>query len=133
MKFLLDTCVVSDFFKKNEGVISAFKRNSPSELAISSITVMEVEYGLVLNKERAIKIEPLWQALIKQIQVIDYNQGDARLTAQVRGFLKEKGMPIGPYDILLAGMALHRDLIFVTSNQNEFKRIPHLHLEDWRT
>ena len=35
-------------------------------------------------------------------------------------------------DILLAGMALSRDLIMVTSNIKEFERIKDLTLENWR-
>ena len=39
---------------------------------------------------------------------------------------------IGPYDILLAGQALARDLILVTNNIREFRRVKGLKLEDWR-
>lgn len=133
MKFLLDTCVISDFFKKNPGVIIGFERNTPLDIGISSITVMEVEYGLSINPERALKIEPHWQALLRQLQIIDYNKEDACISARIRAHLKAQGTPIGPFDILLGGVALRRDLIFVTSNTNEFERIPHLHLENWRS
>ena len=38
----------------------------------------------------------------------------------------------GSYDILLAGVALNNQLIFVSSNTNEFNRIHSLILENWR-
>jgi len=132
MKYILDTCVVSDFFKKIPNVISQFEKNSPSLLAISSITVLEVEYGLAINPERAIKLEPLWKALIRQIQIIPFTNEDARITAQLQCYLKNKGTLIGAYDALLAGTALNRKVTFVTSNTREFIRVPHLRLEDWR-
>ncbi len=41
-------------------------------------------------------------------------------------------MPIGPYDVLLAGQALALSLILVTNNTKEFSRVPGLRLEDWQ-
>lgn len=132
MMYLLDTCVISDFFKGDKNVVNAFSKRPPNTLSISSVTVMEVEYSLAINKARSIKLEPLWQALIRQIEIISYNHEDARATAYIRSYLKEKGTPIGPYDILLAGMALNRHYTFITSNTREFIRVPNLKVEDWR-
>jgi hypothetical protein len=42
---------------------------------------------------------------------------DAQATAHIRAILKTKGTPItpiGPYDVMLAGCAKQRNLIFVT-------------------
>jgi tRNA(fMet)-specific endonuclease VapC len=44
--------------------------------------------------------------------------------------LKTSGLPIGPYDILLAGTAIAHDLVIVTSNLNEFKRISAVSIEN---
>ncbi|BAU07768.1 hypothetical protein FIS3754_37030 [Fischerella sp. NIES-3754] len=56
MGYLLDTCVVSDFVKGENNTLKRLKSSSPHEIFISSITVMEVKYGLAINPERAIKI-----------------------------------------------------------------------------
>jgi len=45
--------------------------------------------------------------------------------------LEKKGMPIGPYDLFIAGLARSRDMILVTNNTKEFERIVDLHLENW--
>jgi tRNA(fMet)-specific endonuclease VapC len=39
---------------------------------------------------------------------------------------------IGPYDVLIAGQAVARDMVLVTSNTSEFARVPGLRMEDWR-
>jgi tRNA(fMet)-specific endonuclease VapC len=132
IKFLLDTCVISDFFKKDNHTIKAFQRHSPSFLGISTITTMEVEYGLSINPDSALKIQPLWLALTHQINTLSFDNDDARAAASIRAYLKKMGKPIGPYDTLLAGTALNRNLIFVTSNADEFCRVPNLTIEDWR-
>lgn len=132
MKFLLDTCVISDFFKKIPNVVNKFEKSSPEQIHISTLTAMEIEYGLALTPARDLKLRPLWTALLKHIQVIPYSYQCAIATAKIRALLKTQGLPIGPYDILIAGTAVAHQLVMVTSNLSEFKRIPELTFEDWR-
>ncbi|HXF29243.1 MAG TPA: PIN domain-containing protein [Chlamydiales bacterium] len=130
--YLLDTCVVSDYFKKNPKTIHHFQSVAPYQLHISMVTVMEVEFGLKLNPEREKKLRPLWEALLLLIIVIPFDRADASAAALIRAKMKPAGNMIGPYDLLLAGTAFQRKFIFVTSNSKEFKRLPELQLQDWR-
>jgi len=41
----------------------------------------------------------------------------------IRAQLEKTGMPIGPYDLLIAGLALSLDMTLVTNNAKEFERI----------
>ena len=133
MKFLLDTCVLSDFVRGNTGTLSSLRAKSPTDIAISSVTWMEVRYGLELNPERAKRIEPLVEALTASIETLSYDRDDAAVSAQWRARLRVLGTPIGPYDLMIAGCALNRGLILVTSNTREFSRITGLQLENWRS
>ena len=47
------------------------------------------------------------------------------------GKTRKKGIPIGPYDVSIAACAKANNLILVTHNTKEFKRIEGLRLEDW--
>jgi len=47
--------------------------------------------------------------------------------------LHQQGLPIGPFDLLIAGMAVNRVLILVTSNLREFQRVPGLACQNWRS
>lgn len=132
MKYLLDTCVISDYFKKIPSVINHFEAISPDSIHISTITVMEVEYGIKLNLERGKRIQPLWKALINFIHVIPYSPQCAIASASIRAYLKTKGLPIGPYDGLIAGTSIAQGMIMVTSNMSEFLRVPEITIEDWR-
>lgn len=132
MNYLLDTCVVSDFFKKISSVVKHFEMVSPDRIHISSITVMEIEYGLRLNQEREKKIRPLWKALLNYLQVVSYSPKCAVASASIRARLKSTGLSIGPYDVLIAGTSIAYNMIMVTSNVGEFKRIPEITVEDWR-
>lgn len=133
MSYLLDTCVISDFFKKTPSVIKHFGEVGPDEIYISSVTVMEIEYGLSLNPDREKKIRPLWKTLVNHIHIIAYSPKCAIASAAIRANLKSIGKPIGPYDALIAGTSLAYNMIMVTSNIGEFKRIPEITVEDWRS
>lgn len=132
MKYLLDTCTVSDFVKGQPNVLARIKAISPTFIAVSTLTRMEVEYGLALNADRARKLAPVLQAFLSAISTLPFEVADALAAAGIRAALKAKGQPIGAYDVLIAGTALARGLVVVTSNVGEFQRIGGLQVEDWR-
>lgn len=130
---LLDTNVVSDFFKHQAGVTARFQNAVPGSLAISALTVMEIEYGFERQPTARSRFGTLWTALQSDLWVLPFESPDAVSTARVRAHLSRLGTPIGPFDLQLAGTALARTLILVTHNRAEFERVPSLALEDWWT
>ena len=54
-----------------------------------------------------------------------------RAAGAIRSELEAQGLPIGPYDVLIAGQALARGLVLVTANTREFARVEGLAIEDW--
>ncbi len=132
MKYLLDTCTVSDFVKGQPNVLARVKATLPNLIAVSALTRMEVDYGLALNAARAKKLTPLLDVFFSSIETIPFDEADAQAAAAIRAALKTQGQPIGAYDVLIAGTGLARGLVVVTSNVGEFKRVSGLHVEDWR-
>jgi tRNA(fMet)-specific endonuclease VapC len=132
MKYLLDTCTVSDFVKGQPNVLARVKDTSPNLIVVSALTRMEVDYRLALNAERAKKLAPILNAFFAAIATLPFDEADAQAAAAIRAALKTQGQPIGAYDVLIAGMGLARGLVVVTSNVGEFKRVSGLHVEDWR-
>lgn len=133
MKYLLDTCTLSDFAKGHEASLHRMKQESAHCYAISSISVMEVEYGLQLIKgEKAQTLGRFFDGLFRSIHVIEFDHPAAKAAATLRATLKSKGKPIGAYDVLIAATALTKGLTVVTSNTSEFARVPGLSVENWR-
>ncbi|MEM8637944.1 MAG: type II toxin-antitoxin system VapC family toxin [Cyanobacteria bacterium P01_G01_bin.54] len=132
MRYLLDTCVVSDFIKGEAGTIVRFKQIPPAEIAISVVTVMELRYGLALNPQRARKVEPAISSILASTTILPFGTVEAGQAAQIRAALKAQGQPIGAYDVLIAATALQYNLIMVTANQREFERVAGLQTENWR-
>lgn len=132
MRYLLDTCALSDFARGDPVTLQHIKATPPALIAVSSISAMEIEFGLALNAARARKLAPVMRALLQAITVLPYGMEDARATAAVRATLQKRGQPIGAYDVLLAGCALARGLVLITSNEREFHRVSGLSIENWR-
>ena len=70
MGYLLDTCVISDFVKGEENTLKRIKLISPTEIFVSSLTVMEVKYGLAINPQRAVKIQSIIEILLGSIIIL---------------------------------------------------------------
>ena len=133
MKFLLDTNVLSDFARGERSVVTRLRHEAPSQLAVSVITEMEVEYGFARNPGLSPRIREAMRTLLNAISVLPFEREDARVAAQLRASLHSQGTPIGAYDLLLASCALRRGLRIVTHNGREFARVGGLGLEDWHT
>ncbi|NET54080.1 MAG: type II toxin-antitoxin system VapC family toxin [Merismopedia sp. SIO2A8] len=132
MRYLLDTCVISDFIKNEPGTVAKIKQTPPTDIAVSSITVMELHYGLRLNPQRAKKLKPVISSFLDSIIVLPFGIGEGTNAAHIRAVLKPQGQPIGAYDVLIAATALQHKLIMVTANLREFERVPELQIENWR-
>lgn len=132
MRYLLDTCVISDFIKGEVGTQARIKQTPPADIAISVITLMELRYGLQLNPQRAQKIEPVMASFLSSVTMLSFDVSESEKAAEIRAMLKTQGRPIGAYDVLIAATALQHQLIMVTANQREFVRVPGLATENWR-
>jgi tRNA(fMet)-specific endonuclease VapC len=132
MRFLLDTNVISDFVRGEPVVCKRFKAARPEDLALSTISVMEIDYGLALQPARARPLGVLVDAILESIHVLPFSRADARSAGVVRAALRKRGRPIGPYDVLLAGCALARGLTLVTANEVEMGHVDGLAVQSWR-
>ncbi len=131
MKYLLDTntCIYI-INKKPPSTVNRIRSKQPDEIAISTITVAELEYGVYRSKHVDQNRIALLEFLVPFI-ILDFDQSAAAVYGSVRASLEQKGIPIGPMDLLLASQALSQHLILVTNNEREFRRVEGLQTENW--
>jgi tRNA(fMet)-specific endonuclease VapC len=131
MRFLLDAkAVIALLNDASSRAAQRARRQRPSDVAISAIVVHELFFG-AFKSRRATQNVAVIDAL--QFAVLEFDREDARRAGEIRALLASKGSTIGPYDVLIAGQAVARDMIMVTNNTNEFGRVPGLRIEDWQT
>ncbi len=128
--FVLDTNTLIYFFKGEGKVAEKFLSKSPKEIAIPSVVLYELETGIRKSNYPSKRIQQL-NELTSIIEILPFGREEAQVAAKIRAKLEEQGTPIGPYDILIAGIALYNNGILVTRNLKEFKRIDNLRLENW--
>lgn len=131
MMYLLDADTISFYVRENQNITRIFKQHDPKSFCISSVTRMEIEFGLQLVPDRRSKIDAKLAVFFAETTQIQYSPEDARFTAIAKAQLQRLGTPIGFYDIMLAGTALARDLILITHNIREYSRVTGLRIEDW--
>ena len=102
----------------------------PSELAISAVTLFELEYGAAKANWGNQRVEDM-RLFLSAFQVIPFTEYDAVITGRIRAALVKAGQSIGAYDVQIAGQGVARDITVVTHNTGEFSRVPGIKLEDW--
>ena len=131
MRYLLDTNICIYLIKKRPSeIFEQFKKHSPQDVAISIITLFELQYGIEKSKYRQRSENALAKFLLP-LNLIYLDRSSAIEAAIIRAQLEKKGIPIGPYDLLIAGLARSRRMTLVTNNTKEFERVVDLHLENW--
>ena len=130
MKYVLDTNTLIYFFKGIGNVKKRLLFLPPNEIGVPTIVLFELEVGIAKSSSPRKRISQL-KDFTDLVSVIPFGIAEAKAAAQIRAKLEKKGIPIGPYDVLIAACAKANNLMLVTHNIKEFKRIEGLRLEDW--
>jgi tRNA(fMet)-specific endonuclease VapC len=136
MNYLLDTnTIVALLRNKPAGVRERYREAEAAGdyLALSSVVLFELWYGVAKSSEVQENTERLRVLLSGDVDLLDFDDEDARAAGKVRATLQRAGTPIGAYDLLIAGQALRRELTVVTANTSEFSRVAGLSWQDWTT
>jgi len=130
--YLLDTntCIFIMNGKAPQ-VLARLRSAIAKKIYISSITVAELQYG-VYNSQNIERNRISLTEFIAPFSILNFDDDDAEEFGKIRSYLKQNGIMIGPYDMLIAAQAISKKLIFVTNNTGEFSRIKTLTMEDWK-
>jgi len=131
MNYLLDTNICIYVIRKQPAVVlRQVQARQPGEIAISTITLAELEYGIARSHHPDRNRVALLEFLLP-FTILDFDQMASAEYGRIRSLLESKGRPVGPMDLLLAAQAKSHSLILVTNNEKEFRRIDGLRVENW--
>lgn len=100
------------------------------QLAVSSIVIAELWYGVALS-EKTKQNEAALKDFINYVTVLDWPNEAGPSYGNLRASLRKKGIPIGAMDLLIASHALFLKATLVTDNLREFERVQGLKIENW--
>jgi tRNA(fMet)-specific endonuclease VapC len=128
--YALDTNTVIYFFKNMGNVAQHLFSLPPHEIVLPSVVLYELEVGIAKSTSPEKRRTQL-NELLTVVRILPFTEKEAEITARIRATLENAGTPIGPLDMLIAGIALANQATLVTHNTKEFSRLDSLRLEDW--
>lgn len=126
MRYLLDTCVLSEMIKSapDANVIQWFLARKPHELFISSMTWGELQRGVARLPQSKRRSElTLW---LEQLQagfedrVLAFDQQASEVWAQMTVMAEAQGKSMAAFDSIIAATARACDCKLVTRNFRDF-------------
>lgn len=131
MNYILDTNTCIYIIKKKpQSVLDRLRQIPLGVIGISVITLSELIYGARKSAYPLKNSEALKQFLIP-FELFQFDYNCAIQYGKIRSDLEQNGTPIGPLDTLIAANALSLNLILVTNNEKEFRRVKGLKIENW--
>lgn len=137
MKYLLDTCVLSELVTKtpHAGVVSYIKQLKPTHVFLSVITLGEIAKGVALlpNGQRRSHLERWLNTLEESYsgRILPIDNEVARLWGELLAKGARQGTPIPAIDGLLAATALNHGLHLITRNEKDFQPTGAMILNPW--
>jgi tRNA(fMet)-specific endonuclease VapC len=131
MRYLLDTNVWARYLNgRSPEIRKRFRKVDLTQVFTCSIVKSELAYGAFksLNPDRTYRKQ---QQFLSLFVSLPFDDTAALVFARLNAQLSAKGEMIGIKDLQIASIALVNELILVTHNIKEFKRIQGLSLEDW--
>jgi len=127
MRYLLDTCVISELVARqpDPGVVRWVDSIDEAKLFLSSITIGEIKKGIekldATNRQRALS-EWLEDELIVRFKdkVLPFDTAVMLVWGKLVADLERQGKRMPAIDSLLAATALQGELGLVTRNEDDF-------------
>lgn len=128
MKYLLDTCAISETAKRNpsEQVLRWLQSISHDELYLSSITIGEIAKGisrLPTDEPRRERIERWFSEIRKSFSqhILPFDEAVAIVWGRIVGDNIRRGRPMSFADSQIAATALVHKMTLVTRNVDDVK------------
>lgn len=131
IEFMLDTNICIYIIRQKPiSAIARFRAMPVSSIAISSITLSELEYGVMKSAKPEQNKFALTQFLAP-LEILAYDDEAAQCYGVLRADLEKQGTPIGALDMLIAAHALSARCALITNNVREFERVRGLRVDNW--
>jgi tRNA(fMet)-specific endonuclease VapC len=130
-RFLLDTNICIHIRRRRPPeVLARFQRLRPGEAVISVITYGELIYGAEKSQFREQATKQLAE-LTGLLPVMQLPSQAGQFYGAIGAALELKGEMIGNNDLWIAAHARAAGLTVVTNNEDEFRRIQGLKVQNW--
>lgn len=132
LAYLLDTNIVSDLVRRPKGLIrDCIAACGDDQVCTSIIVAAELRFGAA--KKGSARLTAQLETVLASMEILPFEDPADRFYGEIRQALERVGTPIGANDLLIAAHAAAYSLTLVTANEDEFRRVPGLVVENWLT
>ncbi len=100
-------------------------------VALPAPALFELHYGAAISRRRAANEARLLTFLTAPIEVLAFDEEDAREAGDIRAALERVSKPLGACDLMIAAQARRRGAILATALRADFASVPGLRVESW--
>lgn len=132
MTYLLDTNVCIELLNDRDTLITKRLASvSPQDIRLCSVVKAELFHGAYKSgREENLQLVKVFTSAFDSLP---FDDSAAEQYGKLRFAMEQQGKLIGPYDLLIASIALVNNSTLVTHNTSEFQRVPDLIFEDWQS
>jgi tRNA(fMet)-specific endonuclease VapC len=130
MNYLIDTDIIIYSLKGDRTVTGAFQDRSNDPKSISVITYGELVYGARKSRQEEQNMARV-RRIAEIFPVIGVSPVIIETFGSLKATLEKNGTPVADLDLIIAATALSHGLTLVTNNEQHFRRVPGLQVENW--
>jgi predicted nucleic acid-binding protein len=137
VKFLLDTCVLSELVKPQPEprVMAWINERKEAELHVAAMTLAELQRGvarLPVSRRKSELAEWLDKLNIGFAgRVLSFTAETAAYWGEMCARVEAKGCTMAAFDSIIAATAIERGLVLVTRNERDFAMAPIVVVNPW--
>ena len=137
MKYLLDTCVLSEFVKAtpSERVQTWMAQQNEAALFVSALSIAELTRGIAKLPHSKRKSElSTWLSQLEASfgsRVLPFTSSTSGYWGEMCAATETKGKPLASFDSLIAATAVEHGLALVTLNEKDFTAAPLVVINPW--
>jgi len=137
VKFLLDTCVLSELVKSkpDEQVLGWLEKCKAHALWVSAITLAELHRGVIRLPASKRQTElTMWLENVEigfEDRVLPFDTNTAKVWAQMTSEAEARGKPMAAFDSIIAATARAHGCKLVTRNVKDFSNVGVELLNPW--
>jgi tRNA(fMet)-specific endonuclease VapC len=131
IRYLLDTNIVSHIMQgRDAALLAKLQTLAVGEVALSSVTLGELEYGIQRNGNPSRLVAALEQVLLR-MDVLPWTKEVAKCYGKLCAELESKGVNLSDLDMMIAAQAVAEKLTLVSRDKAFLQLQDELIVEIW--
>jgi tRNA(fMet)-specific endonuclease VapC len=131
IQYALDTNIITYYLKGNQIVIDrlADETDNGNIISIPPMVFYEIKrWLLTINSNKKLA---LFEAMCALSGIGSIDRDILETASVIYSDLQKRGIAVGDNDILIAAYCIYHNFTLVTNNENHFKHIANLKIENW--